>query len=283
MPRALLLIVLLALAAPSASGATAILPLGPGDSVHATEGPNDRDLRIEQVFGQSVAVIQTSEPAVVGIQVRHANDTLTTHILYADGQDFTGIQTTLAVIQDKLTATQARLTNLSAALDAQGISTMSAIHAAQQDVQNLTANLDDLDERLGIIQAAATESNQLVRNIEMPDLAPIQAQLEDTDATAAKLSGQLTAAILLVAFTLMGVLGPLLQTAWPHMRSRLPLPKAGDAPDDQEDDLDALLRDEQARAEALAVELVPDSPGVAGHLQSNDLREKLTPPSEEEE
>ncbi len=282
MPRALLLIVLLALVAPTASAATAILPLGPGDSVHATDGPSDRDLRIEQVFGQSVAVIETNQPAVVGVQVRHANDTLTTHILYADGLDLTGLEADVQALAGNLAKAQNDLTNLSAELDEQGQATATAVEAAQQDVQNLTTSLDNLDERLAIIQAASTESNQLVRNIEMPDLEPLQSQLDQTDATADKLRGQLIGLTVLMIFTLMGVLGPLLQTAWPHMRSRLPLRQDGDAPDDQEDDLDQLLRQEQAKAEALAVELVPDSHGVAGHLQS-DLREKLTPPSDEEE
>lgn len=278
MPRAVFLL-LLALAVPSASAATAFLPLSPGDSVHATDGPADRDLRIEQIFGQSVAVIDTNEPALVGIQVRHSDDSLTTHVLFTEGLDLIDLQTEVNQLKESLTQVATSLQNLSDATQQAATTQTHEFQTIEATVANLTKELAALDDQLAIIRAAATESNQLVRNLKMPDLEPIQAQLDETDAAAKKLESQLTAAIVLAAFTLMGVIGALLHTAWPHMRHWLPQPR--DAPDDQEDDLDLILAEEQAKAEALAVELVPGSIGAAGHLESNELRDKLTPQEEE--
>ncbi len=57
------------LLAPTAFAAIAYIPLEPGDSVHATDGPTDRELEIVSLFGQSVVVIHIAEPTVVGVHV----------------------------------------------------------------------------------------------------------------------------------------------------------------------------------------------------------------------
>ncbi len=276
MPRAVFLL-LLAFVVPSASAATAILPLGPGDSVHATDGPANRDLSIEQIFGQSVAVLETDEPALVGFQIRHANNSLSTHVLFTQGTNLGPLEAAITDLQAEVAEAQQELHNRSLDITASSEATHQSAQQLASKLNNLTANVAALDDRAAAIQAAATESNQLVRNLEMPDLQPIQDQLDETQSKADQLGDRLTAITVLAVFTLMGVIGALLHTAWPHMRHWLP-PR--DAPDDHEDDLDRILQQEQAEAEALAVELVPGS--EAAGLLETELRDKLTPPSEEE-
>lgn len=213
----------------------------------------------------------------MGIQVRGANNSLTTHILYTQGITLDDVEQDLNNLRQAVSQAEATLQNLTQAVTNGQAKALAQTNAIQATLQNLTRDLDALDDRAATIQAAATESNQLVRNIEMPNLEPIQDQLDESQSESERLRSHLIGITVLAIFTLMGVLGALLHTAWPHMRHWLP-PR--DAPDDQEDDLDQILQQEQAEAEALAVELVPDAPGVAGHLET-ELRDKLTPSEEE--
>lgn len=198
--------------------------------------------------------------------------------MFTQGTNLASIEVAIADLQAEVTEVQRDLQNLSLAVTQSSEASHASVQHFAAKLNNTSNKLDALDVRAATIQAAATESNQLVRNLEMPDLQPIQAQLDQTQSKSEQLGNRLTAITVLAVFTLMGVLGALLHTAWPHMRHWLP-PR--DAPDDQEDDLDQLLQQEQAEAEALAVELVPGSDGAAGHLET-ELRDKLTPPSEEE-
>lgn len=278
------------LLAPTASAAIAHVPLEPGDSVHATDGPTDRDLEIVSLFGRSVVVIHTAEPAVVGVQVRHSDDSLTTHVLQTEGTDLApqlvAIDAQIQAQAQSIAASQAAIANLTARLEliAQAAATQQAeTKTLQEDLHNATAMLQALRDSAAAIQASTNEANQAIGNLRMPDLAPIEERLDGYESQAQDQSRAVTRLTVLAVFTLTGVLGALLHTAWPYMRSRLNLRQDGDAPGDQEDDLEALLQEQRERSESLAAELVPGSAGAAGHLHS-ELRDKLTPetPSEEE-